>query len=132
MSIYLLLNAVMRIDDIFNILHIATESGAKYLIDLSGISVGDFVLVGAGMAVFEMRHVLLGAVVGDEALGQHLLALDEGDQTAHVHGIIIEADIPVSSVDWVMSMVMNANPEYEEEKEIRIFENAPVNIIAIK
>jgi hypothetical protein len=45
---------------------------------------------------------------------------------------LIEADIPVDSVDWVMTFVMNANPEYEEEKEIRIFENAPVNIISIK
>jgi hypothetical protein len=39
------------------------------------------------------------------------------------------AKINSSNIDWVTTFGMNAQPSYEEEREIRIQENAPVEIL---
>lgn len=44
----------------------------------------------------------------------------------------ITADIPESSIDKVMTLVMNAHPDYEEEREVRIFKDAPVEIVGVR
>lgn len=46
--------------------------------------------------------------------------------------VIIEAIIPVTSIDWVGTLAMNGHPDYEDEREIRIFEEAPVQIVSVK
>lgn len=42
---------------------------------------------------------------------------------------LITAKIPLSSIDWPITLAQNASPNYEDEKEIRIFENAPIEIL---
>lgn len=44
----------------------------------------------------------------------------------------ITADIPSSSIDMTMSLVMNAHPDYEDEREVRIFKDAPVKIVSTR
>lgn len=45
----------------------------------------------------------------------------------------ISALIPISSIDWVTTLAMNADPALgEDEKEIRIYDDAPVKIIGTK
>lgn len=44
----------------------------------------------------------------------------------------ITADIPEGGIDKVMSLVMNAHPDYEEEREVRIFKDAPVEIVGVR
>ena len=41
-----------------------------------------------------------------------------------IHGRIKEA-----AIDWPITLIQNANPDYADEKEIRIFKNAPVEIV---
>jgi hypothetical protein len=42
---------------------------------------------------------------------------------------VMEALIPTTSIDWPTTLSQNANPDYEEEREIRILSSAPVEMI---
>jgi hypothetical protein len=44
----------------------------------------------------------------------------------------IAAEVNMSVVDWTTTLAMNIMPDYEDEKEIRIRENSPVNIIGVE
>lgn len=44
----------------------------------------------------------------------------------------ITAIINKSVVDWVRTLAMNVMPQYKEEREIRIFENAPINVVKVE
>jgi hypothetical protein len=41
----------------------------------------------------------------------------------------MEALLTTSQIDWPVTLTMNANPDYEEEKEVRILPNTPVQIV---
>lgn len=43
----------------------------------------------------------------------------------------MHADIPVTDIDWLITIIMNADPSYEEEKEIRLKNNAAVKIKSV-
>lgn len=45
---------------------------------------------------------------------------------------LITAKIPVSSIEWDTTLAMNASDDFSEEKEIRIHENAPLEIINVQ
>lgn len=42
------------------------------------------------------------------------------------------ANLPVSIIDWVTTLVMNANPSYEQECEIRVNKDAPIEVISCR
>lgn len=44
---------------------------------------------------------------------------------------IMVADLPVTIVDWPVSLAMNANPDTGDEREIRIFDGAPVKLLQV-
>jgi len=45
---------------------------------------------------------------------------------------MLKAEIPFSAVNWLQSIIQNADPTYEYEKEIRLIEGSTINIIDIK
>lgn len=47
----------------------------------------------------------------------------------HDHRVEIEADLPVEAIEWPITLMMNAHPDYEDEKEIRIRPGSPVNVL---
>lgn len=46
--------------------------------------------------------------------------------------VLIESEINVEHIDWIETIKQNMNPEYEEEKEIRLFKNTPLKIKSLK
>lgn len=51
---------------------------------------------------------------------------------ANNHNYIIHAFLPVESIDWINTLKMNANPDYEHEYEIRIHPNSAVEVLNIE
>ncbi len=45
---------------------------------------------------------------------------------------IIKGEVPVEYIDWVVTLAMNASPSYDEEKEVRLKDNAPVTLLGYK
>jgi hypothetical protein len=45
--------------------------------------------------------------------------------------IMIESKINEKYVNWIETLQQNINPNFEEEKEIRLFKNTPIKILAI-
>lgn len=62
---------------------------------------------------------------------------DEGAAEAHwgnfSSGMVewkFTAKLPVSSIDWKQTLYMSASPMYETEKEVRLFDNAPIEVLS--
>lgn len=55
-----------------------------------------------------------------------------GDFSAGMVSWKFTAKIPVASIDWQRTLVMSASPNYEEEKEIRLFDNAPLEVVSLE
>ena len=51
---------------------------------------------------------------------------------AGTHKFLIHAFLPVDHIDWTQTLMMNANPDYEEEYEVRVKDKAPVEIIGVE
>jgi len=45
--------------------------------------------------------------------------------------IMIESSIGIEYINWIETLRVNMHPLYEDEKEIRLFKNTPLKIIAI-
>jgi hypothetical protein len=45
---------------------------------------------------------------------------------------LITAQIPELSIDWIKTLVQNGHESYKDEKEVRIFDSAAVNVISTK
>jgi hypothetical protein len=58
-----------------------------------------------------------------EAAHPHWGGYGEGDV-----GWMMQATVPVSAIDWETTLVMSGQPDFEEEKEIRLLEGAPVTV----
>jgi hypothetical protein len=43
----------------------------------------------------------------------------------------MHADIPVGDIDWLITVIMNADPSYSEEKEIRVKQNTTIEIKSV-
>jgi hypothetical protein len=44
----------------------------------------------------------------------------------------MEADVSYNQIDWPKTLIQNALADYESEREIRLKENTPVNLISVK
>lgn len=59
---------------------------------------------------------------------------DKGSAEAHwangsdQHVYLMSAELPLTDIDWPITLAMNANPDYEGEREIRIKPGVPVRV----
>ena len=44
---------------------------------------------------------------------------------------MLVADVPIDQVDWPITLAMNAIPDYQEEREIRLNPGTPVALAAV-
>ncbi len=44
------------------------------------------------------------------------------------HTYLMSAEIPIQDIDWVNTLVMNANPSYMQEREIRVFKGTNIEV----
>ena len=61
-----------------------------------------------------------------DAAEAHWGEAQDGFKTWEMH-----ADIPVGDIDWLITVMMNADPSYSEEKEIRVKQNAQIKIKSV-
>jgi hypothetical protein len=46
--------------------------------------------------------------------------------------VLIESEVHINHIDWVDTIKLNMHPNYEEEKEIRLFKNTPLKIKSVE
>lgn len=51
---------------------------------------------------------------------------------AGTHKFLLHAYLPVEHIDWIQTLIMNANPDFEEEYEVRVKDNSPIDIIGVE
>lgn len=44
---------------------------------------------------------------------------------------LLEGKTAIDSIDWIMTLVQNAQPDYQQEKEVRLRKRAPIELVGV-
>jgi len=51
---------------------------------------------------------------------------------SNISKFLIESEVHAKHINWIQTIKANMHPSYEEEKEITLYKNTPLNIISIE